>query len=449
MTAVQLIKKASSNLTICIIEPADQLFRGAAYNSYSEKHLLNVIAGKMSGLSNDPAHFLNWVMEQEMFKSKDRELISNSFLPRNLYGNYLVTIWDEAVKLAETKGIEINWLKNRVIQLNYSSKIIKLHLDNKHTIECEKCIIATGNLLPRNPVLINSSVLQNINYFQNPWKLKAVKNKPKNLPVLIIGNGLTMVDTVIGLREYGFHGTIYAISPNGFNVLPHRHNGMQYKGLEGEFKSDLTLHQLVTVINRHVKSVREIGVSAEPIVDAIRPKVQEIWKKLEAHEKQLFMSRLRHLWGVARHRIPLHIHDKIQNMRIEGELQVKSGKIIDINESLNVFEVSYWDKKKNETIELNVSSIINCTGPETDLSRVPDHFLHACLNEGVISQDILKLGISAETSSFKVRGQDGSLKHNLFTLGSNLKGELWESTAVNELRVQAEKLAEQLLLIEE
>ena len=100
----------------------------------------------------------------------------------------------------------------------------------------------------------------------------------------------------------------------------------------------------------------------------------------------------------------------------------------------------------NEKIDLQVSSIINCTGPETDLSRVPEHFLHACLNEGIISQDPLKLGISAETTTYKVKDQKGNTKHNLFTLGSNLKGELWESTAVNELRLQAEKLAEQLLL---
>jgi uncharacterized NAD(P)/FAD-binding protein YdhS len=58
----------------------------------------------------------------------------------------------------------------------------------------------------------------------------------------------------------------------------------------------------------------------------------------------------------------------------------------------------------------------------------------------------LKLGIAAETTTYKVKDQEGNTKHNLFTLGSNLKGELWESTAVNELRLQAEKLAEQLLL---
>ncbi|MFO0496133.1 MAG: FAD/NAD(P)-binding protein [Flavobacteriia bacterium] len=446
MTAVQLIKKASSKLSICIIEPAEQLFKGAAYNSYSEKHLLNVTAAKMSGFTDQPEHFLNWVMMQDSFKFKNRELISNSFLSRNTYGNYLISIWEESLQLAAKKGIDIVWFKNRVTQLKYSSTTIKIQLDNSTNVECEKCVLATGNLLPRNPFVLDSSVLQNKNYFQNPWQLTAVINKPKNLPVLIVGNGLTMVDTVIGLKEHGFKGKIYAVSPNGFNILPHRHNGIQYKGLDDELTDDLSLNEIVTIINRHVKSVREFGISAEPIVDALRPRVQKIWKKMSTHEKQLFMSRLRHLWGVARHRIPLHIHDKIQNMRIEGTLLVKSGKILDIKENAGVFRVSYWGKKTNQKIELDVSSIINCTGPETDLGRVPEHFLNACLNDGIISQDSLKLGIAAETTSFKVKDGDGNLKHNLFTLGSNLKGELWESTAVNELRQQAEKLAEQLLL---
>jgi uncharacterized NAD(P)/FAD-binding protein YdhS len=446
MTAVQLIKKASSKLSICIIEPAGKLFKGAAYNSYSDKHLLNVAAAKMSGFADQPEHFLNWVMAQDAYKTKDRELTSNSFLPRNIYGNYLSSIWEDALQLAATKGIEINWLQNRVTKLNYSSSSITLQLDNNTNVTCEKCVLATGNMLPRNPLIHDSSVLDNKNYFQNPWQLSAVINKPKNLPVLIIGNGLTMVDTVIGLTEYGFKGTIYAVSPNGFNILPHRHNGIEYKGLDEELIDGLTLHQIVTIINRHIKSVREFGISAEPIVDALRPKVQKIWKNLSTQEKQQFMSRLRHLWGVARHRIPLHIHDKIQTMRVEGKLLVKSGKILTIQENLDVFQVGYWDKKMNEKIELQVSSIINCTGPETDLSRVPEHFLHACLNEGIISQDPLKLGIAAETTTYKVKDQKGNTKHNLFTLGSNLKGELWESTAVNELRLQAEKLAEQLLL---
>ena len=94
--------------------------------------------------------------------------------------------------------------------------------------------------------------------------------------------------------------------------------------------------------------------------------------------------------------------------------------------------------------KLKVSRIINCTGPETDLMNVEKSFLKNCLIKGILTQDKLKLGITADTETFQVINSEGKPHISLFTLGSNLKGELWESTAVNELRGQAEKLAERL-----
>ena len=73
--------------------------------------------------------------------------------------------------------------------------------------------------------------------------------------------------------------------------------------------------------------------------------------------------------------------------------------------------------------------------------------LKNCLLKGTISQDNLKLGINADTETFQVIDRQGNKHENLFTIGSNLKGMLWESTAVSELRTQAEKLAENILTV--
>lgn len=206
----------------------------------------------------------------------------------------------------------------------------------------------------------------------------------------------------------------------------------------------MTIFELVKLVNKHIKTVREYGVSAEPIIDSLRPQIQKIWKSFSNQEKDLFMSRLRHLWGVARHRIPLHSNDKIQQLRIDGKLHIKSGNIIDIRESNESITVQYFEKKQNELKEINVSRIINCTGPETDLMNLNKSFLKNCLLKGILKQDNLKLGIKADTETFQIINSDGKPHTNLYTIGSNLKGELWESTAVNELREQAEKLAEKL-----
>jgi uncharacterized NAD(P)/FAD-binding protein YdhS len=212
-----------------------------------------------------------------------------------------------------------------------------------------------------------------------------------------------------------------------------------------EIHNKMSLKELIRVIHKHVKIVRQFGISAEPIIDALRPRTQGIWRNLTAAEKQFFMSRLRHLFGVARHRIPLHIYDKIQKLRIDGLLHIQSGKIIDITETGGCIDVTYFDKKQRKTQVLKVSRVINCTGPETDFSKLENNFLGQCIQDGIFYQDELKLGIQTNVETFKVKSKDGVEHSNLFTLGSNLKGELWESTAVNELRQQADAIADIIL----
>src|SRR5690606_1358843 len=130
-------------------------------------------------------------------------------------------------------------------------------LESGEKITVDECVIASGNHLPGNQRIKNHSFYKCPNYFQNPWKIDSVKNIDSELPVLIIGNGLTMVDTVLGLIEHGFKGEIYSISPNGFNILPHRHNGLKYTNLVEELNDNLSLLDLVKLVNKHIKAVRE------------------------------------------------------------------------------------------------------------------------------------------------------------------------------------------------
>src|SRR5690606_25659748 len=120
------------------------------------------------------------------------------------------------------------------------------------------------------------------------------------------------------------------------------------------------------------------------------------------NEKVKFMSRLRHLWGVARHRIPLHSHDKVQQLRIDRQLHIYSGKILDFQEDDNAISVVYFDKKAKRNKSIQVSRVINCTGPEPNLMNLNGSFLKKCLLNGIISQDSLKLGIRANTETFQV-----------------------------------------------
>ena len=442
MTTVHLVDKLNQACEIIIINEKKTFNTGITYNPYSAKQILNVVTHKMSAYPSGPDHFLDWTMSRPEVEGKDRNLVANAFLPRQLYGEYLHAIWASMTRKAETKNIKLTLIESLVTGLEINEASIELKLENGDKIWVDECLITTGNHIPGNPPIRNPKFYHNKRYFQNPWQLEAVTNVDSDLPILIIGNGLTMVDTVLGLLENGFKGTIYSVSPNGFNILPHRHSNLTYTKLIEELTDGATLLDIVRLVNKHRKALRAYGISAVPIVDSLRPHTQRIWKHFTEKEKALFMSRVRHLWGVARHRIPMHIHDRLQQMRIDGRLQIISGKILDMIESEGRVSVEYLAKKSHQTELLYVSRIINCTGPETDLMKISDSFLKDCLLKGMLTQDSLKLGINTDTNTFRILKPDGTPHQHLYTIGSNLKGELWESIAVNELRTQAVQISE-------
>jgi uncharacterized NAD(P)/FAD-binding protein YdhS len=141
----------------------------------------------------------------------------------------------------------------------------------------------------------------------------------------------------------------------------------------------------------------------------------------------------------------LHIHDHLQQLRINGQLKIISGKLLDIQEKEGEISVKYYDKKDKKDASMQVVRVINCTGPETDLAKTTDNFLSNALNKGYLTQDALKLGLCTDVKTFQIRQKNGTTSPHFLTLGSNLKGELWESTAANELRAQAKQLANLLV----
>lgn len=441
LTAVHLIRQAGALCNITLIDQSGGFNKGFAYNPYTTRHLLNVAAAKMSAFADQPDHFLNWVMQQPAFLNKEKHLVAHAFLPRSLYGLYLSDIWHETQKMAAQRHLKLSVIFDKANDLDVKDKGIVLTLSDGITIRADYCVLATGNQLPRNPAIPNTSFYNSAQYFRNPWSADSVKDVDPHKPVCIIGNGLTMVDTVFGLKEFGFKGEIYAISPNGFNILPHRHPGLPYTRLAEELKESMNLYQLVKRVHHHIRELRTLGISAEPVIDSLRPHTQKIWQAFSPQEKRQFMSRFRHLWGVARHRIPLPSHDNIQQMRIDGKLHIRSGFIRDITLSGEEVCVRYFDRKNQMEEEVRVSRVINCTGPESDIGKMEKGLLTQCLDKGLITQDELKLGIRTDIATYRIMNALCKPQRHLYTLGSNLRGELWESTAVNELRMQAAQLA--------
>src|SRR5690606_4986138 len=154
-----------------------------------------------------------------------------------------------------------------------------------------------------------------------------------------------MADTVLSLRDNGFKNKIYCITRSGYNVLPHRHGGMAYSGLLEEIGEPFEIEKLFSLFRKHIKRMRQFGLSAEPVIDSIRPITQKIWQKLSLDDKRKFLRYLRHFWNVARHRLPTHVADEIQSMRLKRKLIIYRGRLIDINKNGSEINVRFFKKR--------------------------------------------------------------------------------------------------------
>jgi len=447
MTAVNLLKEAKVPLKITLINSGGPLVRGIAYNTYSSAHLLNVPSGNMSAFPDDMEHFTNWLQSKTEYSSYQKDLLAKTFMPRNLYGEYLCSIWNTL--LAEKKDdIELTVIDDYVMDAALTDdSTVKIILKKGPPLIANYIVMATGNSLPRNPPIANMDYYSSPGYFQNPWNINSVSNLKSVGDILIIGNGLTMVDTVIGLMEHGFKNKIYSVSTNGFGILPHRNFGVTYNGLVKELQAQFELRKLVSLVNKHIKKVRKLGISAGPVIDSLRPYSHKIWQAFTLEEKKQFLSKFRHMWGVARHRLPVFIYDIIEKLRIKGQLEIYRGKLVDISAKGNDAVVTFYNAKKRCNETLTVQRVINCTGPETSIYKTPNPLLRKLAEKKIISSDPLELGINTDVSTYNILTPDGKKSPVFYTLGTNLKGLLWETIAVPELRVQCQQLARTLLQV--
>lgn len=441
-TVIQLAKQSKIPLNIVLIDKDKHTNKGLAFSSYNKNHVLNVPAAKMSLFPDEPDHFVNWIRSKPEYSDFVNDELNDTFLPRVIYGEYLYEIFNKVIEdLPENVTVEIINEEAENVTPQKDQYIVKLKSGRKLT--ADKIVLALGNFVPDNPRIKNNKFYSSDKYFQNPWLNEAVDGLKDSDDILIIGTGLTMVDNVLSLLDKNFKGKIYAISTKGFFPLSHKKR-KPYTDIIEELHPPYRMSELYKIFRKHIKHVLANGISGEAVVDAVRPKTQEIWLSLSTEDKVRFMSHIRHLWGVARHRLPKEIFDKMQELMKEGRLEIIGGRLIDVDEKGGKLKVTLRERRSQSKKELKVVRVINCTGPKTDLNKIDDPLVKNLLKNGLVTADEMKLGVNALPDGTVIH-RDNSISSSMFAVGSMLKGVLWESTAVPELRMQAKSIAENLL----
>ncbi len=443
LTAVNLARLSTESLRVILINNQYPLGRGIAYGTLRPEHLLNVVARNMSAFPDLPSHFVDWLRNRADFAEVPLADLREQFVPRRIYGDYLqdLLFW-QAQPLAGPGRVQIQLIDDEVLDIAPDGRGAQLVLKGGDPLQADRVILATGNLTPHDMVP-PGSVHDHPAYCPNPWRGWYEKRPDSQEDVLLIGTGLTMIDVFLTLRAIGWSGTIYAVSRNGLLPLPH-FKGIDYPHFPPDGVENLGLHKLAALMEAHCARLRADGMNPALVVDKLRPFTQRIWRNFSVEEKQEFSRDYRTRWNVVRHRIPPSVAGQLESARKEDRLHILEGRLGEIQGDGDRLRVTIEPGNGQPPLELVVGLLVNCTGPRESLNDSPEPLFKNLFDRGLLRPDELDMGIEVNPD-FAVVNEQGRPSDFLFAIGPLLRGTLWETTAVPELRAQSHQVAKALL----
>lgn len=396
----------------------------------------------MGAYAEDTGHFYHWLQQNEsLWRNLDSsfqnlEINPNAFFPRMIYGKYLETIWEESLALAKKKNIQVNIIRQEVVNiLVQSDKKLKIIFVSGQDLKTDYAVLTIG--VPSNKkVLFKGNSEKNSLYFPNIWEYP-LNNLKTHSKVAIIGSGLTMVDAFLSLIKRNFKGEIIVISRKALSES-HISNEQTYPEfiLDNTPKTSL---QLLQRIRNEVNNAVRKGYHWIDVMNSLRPHTTTIWRDLSWEERK---KAFRHFLGLflrLRHRVPQEGIEIIRDQQSKGLIKIKRASVDSIEEKGNKVIVNY--RNSDSTHQIEVDYAINCCGPNLKITRTDSELLQNLLKNKLITPDPLGLGIKASLHGCV----EGKETNKLYVIGLLLFGERLETIAVPELRQQCSDVASQIL----
>ena len=438
MLAVHLIEHSPVPLQISLFDRRAAFGSGTAYATPNAKHLLNVRVANMSAYDTDPDHFIRWL---DARSGESADVPSRAaFVSRGSYGRYLRATL-EAARRRGGSGSSVVEVGAEVTGLRVREQSVELDMADGRRVDVDCVALCIGNLPPALPV--HPAVMpQDLGcYVANPWDTGTLSRIASDEPVVLVGTGLTMVDVVLDLRSRGHQGHLTALSRRGF--LPVAHQDVQpYRAF---LPKDLptTIKALFRLVRREVATAARAGVDWRSVIDALRPQTQALWRNLPLDEQRRFLRHVRPHWEVHRHRVAPEVAAEIAELQRSGLLEVVAGRIAALEADGDGVCLQVRCRGREQVRRLHGGWLVNCSGPQLDYGRIHDPLIRSLFDAGLARPDRLRLGLDV-TDDYRLRDRTGAAARSLFALGPPIRGSLWETTAVPDIRKQCEALARRL-----
>jgi len=397
----------------------------------------------MSAVPDHPGHFLEWLRTRVDYMDLPETQLRESFMPRCVYGDYIRSLLMGYLHpIGEHHPAKIDVIEDEAIDvMTEDDGTVTVLLSQGESVRADRVLLSTGNQPPA-PMPSEEPAFSHPAYCDDPWSGWATKIPETEKSIVILGTGLTFVDVFLTLMEKNWQGKIIAISRNG--MLPQAHfRGIDYPEFPPEHPEKMRLDELAELMETSCKQLRKQGENPGIVVDRLRPYTQQIWQAFSVAEKQEFLKKYAARWNVTRHRIAQPIHERITEAIINGQLSIVRGTVTDVSTAGADVNVTIR-KPDDKTANIAGGLVINCTGPKSGFSETAVPLFANLLQRGLLRADEFDMGIEVGPD-FAVIDAEGASSSILYAMGPLMKGMLWETTAVPELRGQAMRVAQVLL----
>ena len=424
------LRQQRPDARITIIDASGRPGTGAAYGTTDSTHLLNVPAPRMSAWPDDPDHFVRWLDEHavETF---------DGFAPRLAFGRYLhdqLVAADVRLECGEVVGV-------------VPGAPSRLSLADGRALAADRVVLASGRpagAMPESLERALAPVLRSGDddrIVTDPWATDALAELSAKRPesVLVVGSGLTGVDVALHLIARG--ATVTLLSRHG--ELPRRFRSVgppvetpRVSGLGDA----VTLDELRGAIDADVRAARVAGNDWRQVIDALRPHTAKLWRSLGWEGQRRFLREDLRTWEVLRHRMPPAVADAIDAARQSGALVIEAGEVVDIASRDAWLELVV--ATPDGAARRRADSVVIAAGTAWDRRSLERSLLWAkLLKTRVASLHPSGIGVRLDDCGRLIDAAGGTVP-GIVTLGAIRQGEIWETTAIPEIRAQAAAVAQ-------
>jgi uncharacterized NAD(P)/FAD-binding protein YdhS len=429
--AIHLLRSGGSNIRVTLVDPSASFGRGVAYDTPDPAHILNVPAGRMSLFPDQPEDFVQYAL------SRGVPAHGHSLLSRRLYGDYLQARLAQAV---EGSKVRLRISREEAVRVTRTATGFSVRLVSGQELPAEDVVLATGNAPAAIPTGLRG-IFGDPRFVRSPYEANALKRVNAGDRVLIVGMGLTALDTASSLLRQHHAGPVVAISRHG--KWPESHLAdAHWTGPRFELDLENAPHTadgLATWLESEVSRAAEQFIPWQAVLGAVRPFVATLWAGLPNTERAVFLRDHRHRWDRFRHRAPLALLAEIRRQRDLGWISWRPGQVVGATTRADglLVAIQTGDHIRSQVFD----HVLLCTGPVSDLRQNESELWKNLIADQLVEPDELGLGLESDPDHRVDAGGRGAL----WALGGLLRPRHFESTSASELTSQAHELAIRLL----